>query len=178
MSIDKWLSKNKVEIEKKKPKREYSPEEIQEGKKQRINELLGKKVNKKPKKQNNNVEEPSDDFFSYFLQFKDWLDKRTYLKGDIEKIETWILNLSQKIKTEIDLEEESRKNISRKELSEEFRDIPPNFIEEKMRIAINKKLRTMKMTNSDTYYLKKLKKIIQVKLSKAQYYEILKKIID
>ena len=64
------------------------------------------------------------------------------------------------------------------QLIQQFRKIPANFLDEKTRIAINKKLHGQKRTNSDNYYLRKLKAEIKEKLYEASYFEILKAIIE
>ena len=66
----------------------------------------------------------------------------------------------------------------KKLLIEEYKSIPPKFIDENTRIALNKKIRNMKRTNSDNYYLRKLKKIIQEKINEAKYYKCLEKILE
>jgi len=69
-------------------------------------------------------------------------------------------------------------NITRTHLIEQFRTIPPTFLDEKTRIAINKKLNGTKRTSSDNYYLRKLQSLIREKLNEAEYYELLKSILD
>ena len=86
-----------------------------------------------------------------------------------------IQNLQKKISLEGKTKE--RKNM-RTHLIEQFRTIPPRLLDEKTRIAINKKLYGTKRTSSDNYYLKKLKSLIREKLNEASYYELLKKILD
>ena len=74
--MDKWLSKDEKN---KKPTREFTEEEIEEGKKRKIQELTGKKKPaKKPQKKSPEKSEP-DDFLSYVIEFKDWLNKRPLL---------------------------------------------------------------------------------------------------
>ena len=70
------------------------------------------------------------------------------------------------------------KNNVKSELCNQFKKIPHNFLDEKTRVAINKKMRGTKRTNSDNYYLRKLKTMVQEKLKEASYYEILKKILE
>jgi len=177
MSMDKWLEKENADS---KPERVYTKEEIEGGKKKRILELVGKKsAENNPKKKPSEKEEPPSDFFTYILEFKTWLSQRTYIKGDLDKLEIWIKNLYNKL--DIEGSEEGIKNnkkTNKKPLSEQFKRIPPKFIEEKMRLAISKKLRGTKGTSSDAYYIRKLKGIIQEKLKEAEYYEVLKKILE
>jgi len=175
--MDKWISKDKSG---EKAEKVYTKEELEEGKKKRILELTGKQPAKKTqKKKTPEKEEPPSDFLSYILEFKKWLSQRTYIKGDIDKLEIWIKNLYNKL--DLEEKEEGKKTNEKKnkvQLSEKFKRIPPKFIEEKMRLAITKKLRGTKGTSSDAYYIRKLKGIIQEKLKEAEYYEILKKILQ
>ncbi|MFW9899161.1 MAG: hypothetical protein ACFFDO_07865 [Candidatus Thorarchaeota archaeon] len=171
MSMDKWLTKNKSKEEKNKIEEVFKalPEEkVQELKKKSVRDLTQKK------RKNNEIKNKPDDFLSYVIEFKDWLNKRTYLKGDIDKIETWIRNLNKKL----DSEKIQAENNVKSQLISQFRKIPHNFLDEKTRIAINKKIRVVKRNSSDNYYLRKLKTAIQEKLKEASYYEILKKILE
>ncbi|MEJ2252473.1 MAG: hypothetical protein P8Y97_22775 [Candidatus Lokiarchaeota archaeon] len=115
-------------------------------------------------------------FLDYILKFKHWLNQRTYLKGDIPEIETWVKILYKKLQSEIKKSE--FQNIERDDLIDKFNRIPPRFLDEKTRIALNKKIRNSKRTNSDNYYLRKLKKEIEEESEKARFYEILKEILD
>ncbi|MEJ2277728.1 MAG: hypothetical protein P8Y70_08280 [Candidatus Lokiarchaeota archaeon] len=110
------------------------------------------------------------------MKFKHWLNQRTYLKGDIPEIETWVKILYKKLQSEIKKSE--FQNIERDDLIDKFNRIPPRFLDEKTRIALNKKIRNSKRTNSDNYYLRKLKKEIEEESEKARFYEILKEILD
>ena len=174
MSIDKWLSEDNSKEDRERSEKIFktlSEEEVQNLKKKSVRDLTQKKskikeVNGKP-----------DDFLSYIIEFKDWLNKRTYLKGDIDKIEIWIKNLNKKLDYE-NTQGVMAKNNVKSELGTQFKKIPHNFLDEKTRIAINKKMRGSKRTNSDNYYLKKLKTMVQEKLKEASYYEILKKILE
>ena len=175
MSIDKWLiddnsKENKIKIEeffKKLP-----DDKVQELKKKSVRGL----THKESKKKEINIK--PDDFLSNIIEFKDWLNQRTYLKGDIDKIEMWIKNLNKKIDAESVQDSLNAKSNNKSQLIKQFRKIPHNFLEEKTRIAINKKMRGTKRTNSDNYYLRKLKTTVQEKLKEASYYEILKKILE
>ncbi|MHA1823299.1 MAG: hypothetical protein ACTSXM_05495, partial [Promethearchaeota archaeon] len=64
------------------------------------------------------------------------------------------------------------------DLVEDFRKIPVDFLEEQTRFAVIKKLRNTKRTNSDNYFLRKLKMVVEIKLIEAKYYKILKNILD
>ena len=174
MSIDKWLSESDPKKREKIEKvfNALPEEKVQDLKKKSIRELTKKKEIKK-------IDEPkTKDLLDDILEFKEWLNQRNYLKGDIDKIEIWINNLSKKFNRE----RENNRNINirdnKKQLIEQFRRIPANFLDEKTRIAINKKLHGQKRTNSDNYYLRKLKAKINEKLYEASYFEILKAIIQ
>ena len=118
------------------------------------------------------------DFLSLIIEFKEWLNKRHYLKGDLDKIESWVNNLYLKLGSEAnEISTEEKKSI-KSQLKEEFKEIPVNFLDEKTRIALNKKLNGTKKTSSDAYYLRKLKSLIQEKLKEAKYYETLRKIVE
>ena len=167
MSIDKWLSEKDSKEER--IKRENAFRSLSEGE---VKELKKKKIrNMVTKDEQKSVESTeSDKFISEILEFKEWLNQRTYLKGDIDKIESWIKNLYLKIQTHTSKEEYSD---SKKKMIEDYKKIPPSFLDEKTRVAINKKIHGTTRTNSDNYYLRKLKKSVQEKLNESKYYEIL-----
>ena len=64
------------------------------------------------------------------------------------------------------------------DLVEDFRKIPVDFLDEQTRLAVIKKLRNTKRTNSDNYFLRKLKLVVEIKIIEAKYYRILKRILD
>ena len=172
MSIDKWLSEenNKEERMKKEAAfKRLTKEEVQDLKKKKIRDIM------KKESQKSSEELGEDKILNKVLEFKEWLNKRTYLKGDIDKIETWIRNLSSMLGAEI--EQKPIESDEKKELIKMYKAISPKFLDEKTRIAINKKIYGTARTNSDNYYLRKLKNIIQEKLKEGEYYEILDKII-
>ncbi|MFX0177587.1 MAG: hypothetical protein ACFE85_15350 [Candidatus Hodarchaeota archaeon] len=172
MSIDKWLSNKDSEEERRKKEEIYknlSIEEKHELKKKKINELVKEKPVDQVK------DEKSYDFLKEVLIFKDWLNNRTYIKGDIEKIETWIKNIYRKI-NKVKIKENDRN--ANKGLIDKYKEIPVEFLDEKTRIALNKKLRGTTRTSSDNYYLKKLKATIKEKLKEAKYYAILRDILE
>ncbi|MFX0187675.1 MAG: hypothetical protein ACFE8A_08065 [Candidatus Hodarchaeota archaeon] len=174
MSMDKWFTKYKSKEEKNKIEEFFKvlPEEkVQELKKKSVRDLTQRK------RKNKEIKNKPDDFLSYVIEFKDWLNKRTYLKGDIDKIETWIRNLNKKLDAE-KVQGLLAKNNVKSQLINQFRKIPHNILDEKTRIAINKKIREAKRNSSDNYYLRKLKTTIQEKLKEASYYGILKKILE
>ena len=174
MSIDKWLSESDPK-KREKLEKVYNalPEEkVQNLKKKSIRELTKKKDLQK-------ADDPkTKSILDDILEFKEWLNQRNYLRGDIDKIEIWINNLSKKLNRErSNIRKENIKD-NRMQLIEQFRKIPANFLDEKTRVAINKKLHGQKRTNSDNYYLRKLKAEIEEKLYEASYFEILKAIIE
>jgi hypothetical protein len=171
MSIDKWLSDDSSKEEKIKREeafKQLSKGEVQDLKKKKIRDIIEKEKQKLAKTSEN------DKFLQSILELKEWLNTRTYIKGDIEKIETRISNLY------LIIQSNKRKmgDDDKKLLIEDYKSIPPKFIDENTRIALNKKIRNMKRTNSDNYYLRKLKKIIQEKLNEAKYYKYLEKILE
>ncbi|TXT58737.1 MAG: hypothetical protein BAJALOKI2v1_310025 [Promethearchaeota archaeon] len=58
-----------------------------------------------------------------------------------------------------------------------FQRIPPKFLEEKVRIAINKKIRGAELNNSDQYYLRKIEKECEKKVKELKYYKLLRSIL-
>ena len=172
MSIDKWLSEKDNKEERMKREAAFkrlSKDEVEDLKKKKIRDM----VKKESQKSNEILEE--DKLLNKVLEFKEWLNKRTYLKGDIDKIETWIRNLSSTVNSGI--EQKSIESDEKRELIKKYKEIPPKLLDEKTRVAINKKIYGTKRTNSDNYYLRKLKSLIQEKLKEGEYYEILDKII-
>jgi len=174
MTIDKWLSKKTLkeeEIKREKIFKSLSKDEVQNLKKKKIRELAQKK-----KLQPIEAGE-SNDILQNIIEFKNWLNQRTYLKGDLDKIETWIKNLNSKFNLELSKERTYSEKNEKLNLRNAYNEIPPDFLDEKMKIAINKKINGTKRTNSDNYYLRKLKNLIQDKLIEVKYYQILDKII-
>ncbi|MFX1374522.1 MAG: hypothetical protein ACFFA0_01810 [Promethearchaeota archaeon] len=172
MSIDKWLSKEDSKEEQ--IKRDKIFRNLSEGE---VNELKKKKIRNITKKEAQKPVESSekDNFLNEILEFKEWLNQRTYLKGDVDKIETWVNNLHLKIQSYSFKEDySSLKN----QLITDYKKIPPNFLDEKTRVAINKKIHGTMRTNSDNYYLRKLKKTVQEKLNESKYYEILDSLLN
>ena len=174
MSIDKWLSEKDNKEERMKREAAFkrlTKDEVQELKKKKIQEM----VKKESQTSGEDLEE--DRFLTKVIEFKDWLNQRTYLKGDIDKLETWIRNLYLIVNSEIEKREKSINSDEKGDLIKKYKDIPAKFLDEKTRIAINKKIYGTKRTNSDNYYLRKLKNLIQEKLKEREFYEILDKII-
>ncbi|MFX1299071.1 MAG: hypothetical protein ACFFD2_29955 [Promethearchaeota archaeon] len=145
---------------------------MQELKKRKIRDLTEKE------KLTADLKVKKEDFLNNILEFKNWLNQRNYLKGDLDKIEIWIKNLYKKI--EIEIEQESKLTLinDRKELIEKYKKIPPKFLDDKTRIALNKKLYNSKKTSSDYYILRKLKETVNEKLKEAEYYHILRFILE
>ena len=174
MSIDKWLSEKDNKEERMKREAAFkrlTKNEVQALKKKKIQEM----VKKESQTSGEDLEE--DRFLIKVIEFKDWLNQRTYLKGDIDKLETWIRNLYLTVNSEIEKIEKSINSDEKGDLIKRYKDIPAKFLDEKTRIAINKKIYGTKRTNSDNYYLRKLKNLIQEKLKEREFYEILDKII-
>lgn len=172
MSIDKWLGDSKKKEKVDKIYNSLPEEKVQDLKKKSIRELTKKE---EVKKINNAA---SKSIIDDIIEFKKWLNSRNYLKGDLDKIEVWINNLSKKLNREREKNIKESIKDNRGQLIQQFRKIPFNFLDEKTRVAINKKLHGQKRTNSDNYYLRKLKAEISEKLYEASYFEILKEIIE
>ena len=175
MSIDKWLSKKgskEEEIKRKEAFKQLSEGEVRELKKKKIRNMVQKDHQQSIEKSE------SENLLHKIIEFKDWLNQRTFLKGDIDKIETWINNLYSIIKYETKQKRKLIGNSDKKKLIENYKEIPPKFLDEKTRLAINKKVYGTKRTNSDNYYLRKLKNSIQDKLIELKYYEILGDILE
>jgi hypothetical protein len=170
MSIDKWLSEDSKEERKRREKafKSLSEGEVKELKKKKIRNIVDKNVQKSVQSSE------SESIINEILEFKEWLNQRTYLKGDIDKIETWIKNMYLKI-TKQNI---GNDNVSKRKLIQDYKKIPPNFLDEKTRIALNKKMHGTTRTNSDNYYLRKLKKTIEEKLYESKYYEILEALLN
>ncbi|MCK4688149.1 MAG: hypothetical protein KAT66_08455 [Candidatus Lokiarchaeota archaeon] len=173
MSIDKWFSdkdSKEEEIKREKLFKALPQEKVQELKKRKIRDLTEKEKLKA------DLNTKKEDFLSNILEFKDWLNQRNYLKGDLDKIETWVLNLYKTV----EFEQESRLSLisDRKQLIDKYKKIPPKFLDEKTRVAINKKLYNSKKTSSDYYILRKLKEMVNNKLKEAEYYHILRRILE
>ena len=175
MSIDKWFSKKgskEEELRREKAFKRLTESEVEDLKKKKIRNIIQKE------NQKSSEESDADKFLHRIVEFKEWLNQRTYLKGDIEKIEIWIKNLYSRIKYETEEKQKSIKTYSKKKLVEDYKEIPPTFLDMKTRIALNKLIYATKRTNSDNYYIRKLKKILHEKLNEARYYEILDKILE
>ena len=174
MSIEKWLSERESE-EIRKQKEDL----FKQLPKEKIQSLKKKSIKKIVANDTKNLESDSKDIFlTKVIEFKEWLDGRTYLKGDVDKIVIKLQNLTKSIASY----NTNNNNISDKEkiyrLNNLYKEIPPSFLDEKTRVALNKKLRGTKRTNSDNYYLRKLKTSIKEKLNEAKYYEILREILE
>ena len=175
MSIEKWLDDEATIEERKKREEIYkslSKEEKSDLKQRKVRDLV-KRV-----KQNEIISEERRDLLTKVIEFKDWLDNRTYIKGDMERIETWIENLYILLRESLDNQNSHNSEDGRKSIIQNYKSIPVNFLDEKTRIALNKKLKSMKKTNSDNYYLRKLKSTVRTILKEAEYYEILRVILE
>jgi len=167
--MDKWLLDENLEIKKKLRDQKFQSLTIEEKEK-----LKKKKIREFLKKENLDQIEKSGIFFNQILEFKDWLNNRNYLKGDIQKIEVWIKNLNEIM----NLEHDEESNLDKSELKDLYKTIPPDILNDKYRMIMYKKLNMKRLDNSDRYYLKKLKIFIQKKLTEARYYDILNRILE
>ena len=175
MSMDKWLDDEETKENKKRRNEIYSSlsnEEKNDLSKQKIRELV------KKDEITNSFDESRMGFLTKVLEFKDWLDNRSYIKGDIERVQAWIENLYSMVDISINFQNKESFNNGDENLINSYKSIPVKFLDEKTRIALNKKLKGIKRTNSDNYYLRKLKNIIKEKLKDAEYYNILRDILE
>jgi len=175
MSIDKWIDDEDTIEEKKKREEIYnslSKEEKRDLKQQKIRNLVQKNKEKEL------LSSKSKNLLDKVIEFKDWIDNRTYIKGDIERIETWVENLNILLRESLESQTMQNKEERMKNIIQDYKSIPVNFLDEKTRIALNKKLKGMNKTNSDNYYLRKLKSKVREKLKEAEYYAILREILE
>jgi hypothetical protein len=175
MSIDKWIDDEDTIEEKKKREEIYnslSKEEKKDLKQKKIRNLVQKSKEKEL------LSSKSKNLLDKVIEFKDWIDNRTYIKGDIERIETWVENLNILLRESLESQTMQNKEERMKTVIQDYKSIPVNFLDEKTRIALNKKLKGMNKTNSDNYYLRKLKSIVREKLKEAEYYAILREILE
>ena len=171
MSIDKWLNEKyskEERIKREKAFKKLTRDEVQRLKKKKIRDMV-----KKEASENSEI----DKLLHQIIEFKNWLNQRTYLKGDLEKIEIWIKNLNSIVSLSSERIEKLSSNNEKKKIIEKYKEIPPKFLDEKVRIAINKLIHGTKRTNSDNYYIRKLKSLLKEKLKEAEYYDILDKLI-
>jgi len=175
--MDRWLSDSKKAHEEKEDDKALSKERVEYLKKKMIRGLISTET--KPSVEiEQGKGEIEDDFLNSVIEFKNWINSRQYIKGDKEKIEIWIKNLYRKLNVDQDKDAKEKIDLSKSKLMEMYRELPPDFLEESTRIALNKKLRGMKLTNSNQYYIKKLKNLILEKLKEVQYYELLKDLLE
>ena len=173
MSIDKWLNEKdskEERIKREKAFKQLTKEEVEELKKKKIRDMV--------KKDEQKMSRPSEreKLLQNVMEFKDWLNQRTYIKGDIDKIEMWIKNLYSIVAYESEQNKKTTLYNEKKSLIKKYKEIPPKFLDEKTRVAINKLLHGTKRTNSDNYYLRKLKSHLKEKLEEARYYKNLDKL--
>lgn len=173
--MDKWLDDKDTAEEKKLREDTYvklSKEERKDLKVQGIRKIVLK---------NENVSNKNDkrtDFLNSVIEFRDWLINRSYLKGDLERIETWVANLYLILTASLEQQKEASGEFGKKYLINNYKSIPVNFLDEKTRIALNKKIKNTTRTTSDNYYLRKLKTLVKEKLKEAEYFSILREILD
>ncbi len=173
--MDKWLDDKDTAEEKKLREETYA--KLSKGEKK---DLKVQKIRKIVQKNENasNKNDKRTEFLNSVIEFKDWLDNRSYLKGDLERIETWVANLYLILTASLEQQKEASGEFGKKHLINNYKSIPVNFLDEKTRIALNKKLKNTTRTNSDNYYLKKLKKLVKEKIKEFEYYDILREILD
>lgn len=173
--MDKWLGDEDTAEEKKLREDTYaklSKEERKDLKVQKIRKIVQKNENA------SNKNDKRTDFLNSVIEFKDWLINRSYLKGDLERIETWVANLYLILTASLEQQKEASGGFGKKNLINNYKSIPVDFLDEKTRIALNKKLKNATRTNSDNYYLRKLKTTVKEKLKDAEYFSILRDILD
>lgn len=173
--MDKWLDDKDTAEEKKLREDTYaklSKEERKDLKVQKIRKIVQKNENA------SNKNDKRTEFLNSVIEFKDWLINRSYLKGDLERIETWVANLYLILNASLEQQKEDSGEFGKKNLINNYKSIPVNFLDEKTRIALNKKLKNTARTTSDNYYLRKLKNLVKEKLKEAEYYEILRELLD
>lgn len=175
MSMDKWLDDDETKENKKRRNEIYNSLSNEEK-----NDLSKKKIRELVKKDEitSSFDESRKDFLTKVLEFKNWLDNRSYIKGDIERVQAWIENLYSMVDISINFQKRAEFNNGKENLVNSYKTIPVKFLDEKTRIALNKKLKGITRTNSDNYYLRKLKNIIKEKLKDAEYYNILRDILE
>ena len=173
--MDKWLDDKDTAEEKKLREDTYaklSKEERKDLKVQKIRKIVQKNENA------SNKNDKRTDFLNSVIEFRDWLINRSYLKGDLERIETWVANLYLILTASLKQQKEASGEFDKKKLINNYKSIPVNFLDEKTRIALNKKLKNTTRTTSDNYYLRKLKSLVKEKIKETEYYEILREILD
>jgi len=141
MSIDRWLSEKDSKEEKIKREQAYnklSEEEVQDLKKKKVRDIVQKKTSE------NILSPKKNDFLDEIIKFNNWLNQRTYLKGDMDKIEMWIKNLYFKMSSEAAHESSQIDNNEKRKIINEYKKIPPQLLDEKIRIALNKKIQVEK----------------------------------
>ena len=96
----------------------------------------------------------------------------------MDEIATWINNLYNKLNLIVSQNDDEDNDTEKLDLKKQYKKIPLSFLDDKTRIAINKIVYGQNRSNSDNYYVKKLNLEIQDKLKEAEYYHILKKILE
>lgn len=171
MSLNKWLDEDNSKNNKAKSKTKIiSP--FKEQKLKKIKESI-----KKSQKQESELKDPINAFLSYVLEFKEFLNSRTYLRGDLDNLITWITNLNYKYKELINSNENLDTN-DKKSNIELLKEIPPTFFDEKLTLTLKKYAYIDKLNNSDRYYLRKLKSLVKDQLKRARIYQIVDKILN
>ncbi len=171
MALNKWLDEDNSKNNKGKSKIIIiSP--FKEQKLKKIKESI-----RKSQKQETESKDPIDVFISYVSEFKKFLNSRTYLRGDLDKLITWIINLNYKYKELINSNENFNTNNKESNI-ELLKEIPPTLLDEKLILTLKKYAYKDKMNNSDRYYLRKLKSLVKDQLKTARIYQIMDKILN
>lgn len=171
MSLNKWLE-NGVSTQKQGKPKEPTKLLIKNQKKNIIKMIIKKQPESELKKKDS-----IDEFLSYILEFKDFLNSRTYLRGDLEKLINWITNLNYKYE-ELIQNNNSKDSKNNKSAQELLKEVPPKFLDEKLTITLKRFVNKSEINNSDRYYLRKLKNIISDKLKELKIYEFLDEILS
>ncbi|MFX1438136.1 MAG: hypothetical protein ACFFAA_13225, partial [Promethearchaeota archaeon] len=126
MSIDKWLDgKNSKEEKLRRDKafKQLSKEEVEGLKKKKIREIVKKQEEDKS-------DHEREKLLQQIIEFKEWLEQRTYLKGDLDKIVMWIKNLNSIISLSAERRERVTLYDEKKKIIEKYKEIPPKFLDE------------------------------------------------
>ncbi len=171
MALNKWLDEDNSKNNKAKSKTKIiSP--FKEQKLKIIKESI-----RKSQKQEIESKDPIDAFISYVSDFKKFLNSRTYLRGDLDNLITWINNLNYKYKELFNSNENLNTNNKTSNI-ELLLEIPPTFLDQKLTLILKKYAYKDKMNNSDRYYLRKLKSLVKDQLKRARIYQIVNQILN
>ncbi len=171
MSLKKWLESGYSKSKGKKIEESVKP--ITKAQKKKAIKKITQTKEEKKKRNKDSI----DEFLSHILEFKEFLNSRTYLRGDFDRIITWIRNINYKYEELLNQRKSSEIEV-KKTKTELVKEIPPKFLDEKLSITLKKFVYKSDMNKSDKYYLGKLKKIVQNELKKGNIYQVLDKILN